>query len=135
MISHRDLTTSNVVWHKGQPYLVDWEMAGAIHRTKDVIATALNWSLSSQYQVKNKQLTSFLETYSHLNQPLLLSDIEISLHDILDDWMSWIIWNEQLWLLKKLHSLQCEILQTAIAIIELRAQFSTIMNILRNYAK
>jgi|GEM_PF-3511372 hypothetical protein len=135
IVSHRDLTLNNVIWNDENPHLIDWEMAGGIHRTKDAIATGLNWCLSKHYKVNENLLVDFLSQYTCLYKKLLLSDLKNSLEEIIKDWNDWIRWNHHLWSIKKLHSLQLEILNTRIAVKQIKSQSSYITRILSHFAK
>ncbi len=45
VISHRDLTPSNVIWeNETTPCIIDWEYLGWIDRGVDLLTVALNWS-------------------------------------------------------------------------------------------
>ncbi|WP_449602525.1 phosphotransferase [Paenibacillus sp. Marseille-Q9583] len=45
VISHRDLDQKNVLWDELQiPIIIDWEAAGPIHPTQELIDVALYWS-------------------------------------------------------------------------------------------
>ena len=52
VISHRDCHPKNMLWDsQGQYFLIDWESAGLINKTKDTIATAIYWSLNADYSI------------------------------------------------------------------------------------
>lgn len=44
ILSHGDLDPKNVMWRDGEPILIDWEAAGAIHAMHDFIITGLYWA-------------------------------------------------------------------------------------------
>lgn len=45
VLSHRDLDQKNVIWKSpNSPVILDWEYAGLINETLDLLIVALNWS-------------------------------------------------------------------------------------------
>ncbi len=63
VISHRDLDLPNVLWDKNEtPVIIDWESAGLINPSMEVIDTAWNWSGGKDYFDKEK-FSAFIITY------------------------------------------------------------------------
>lgn len=66
VISHRDLDSKNVVWnHEGFPYLIDWESAGYVNPTVELIEVALNWSRSHDGTVNKERFQGVIQAYLH----------------------------------------------------------------------
>lgn len=54
VVSHRDFDVKNVLWSKNSPILLDWEYAGLINPSLDLLIVALNWS-GVQYGFFNQE--------------------------------------------------------------------------------
>ena len=64
VISHRDLDSKNVIWnHEGIPYLIDWESAGYIHPTVELVEVAFNWSRSHDGTVSKERFQGVIQAY------------------------------------------------------------------------
>jgi len=53
---HRDLDPRNIIWQNDQPIIIDWEYAGLITPSLDLLIVACNFSGLSQGKVPNKNL-------------------------------------------------------------------------------
>ena len=63
VISHRDLDLPNILWNSNEnPVIIDWESAGLINPSMEVIDTAWNWSGGQNYFDKEK-FSAFVTTY------------------------------------------------------------------------
>ena len=63
VISHRDLEPKNVMWSQGNPIIIDWESAGAIHPKHDVVETALYWSVNETGGIDREKFNAFVNSY------------------------------------------------------------------------
>lgn len=64
VISHRDLDQKNVLWDKNKvPTIIDWEAAGAINPTLDLIDVALYWSGFESGNLNKDAFCSVIHTY------------------------------------------------------------------------
>jgi thiamine kinase-like enzyme len=94
IISHRDMDPKNVLWDsENNHYVIDWESAGLINKTKDLMATAIYWSLDEQYQINMEHLNLFLETYLSGEGKINPNEIQAGLFGLLGDWMGWLDFN------------------------------------------
>ena len=62
VIGHGDIDPKNVLWHNGQPLIIDWESAGYLHPAHEFIVCALYWSDTNGTNDKEKFL-AFLNGY------------------------------------------------------------------------
>lgn len=63
VISHRDLDLPNILWDSNEtPVIIDWESAGLINPSMEVIDTAWNWSGGQNYFDQEK-FDAFVTTY------------------------------------------------------------------------
>ncbi|WP_274434144.1 phosphotransferase [Alicyclobacillus sp. ALC3] len=64
IISHRDLDCKNVIWAADNtPFLIDWESAGYIHPTVELVEGAINWSRSGDGTFNKKRFQVLIQTY------------------------------------------------------------------------
>lgn len=64
VISHRDLDQKNVLWDEHQiPIIIDWEAAGPIHPTQELIDVALYWSGFESGSVSKDAFCTLISTY------------------------------------------------------------------------
>ncbi|MNP16893.1 homoserine kinase [compost metagenome] len=63
VISHRDLEPKNVIWFQGNPIIIDWESAGYINRTHDLIETAIYWSINEIGSIERERFLAFINGY------------------------------------------------------------------------
>lgn len=93
IVSHRDLDPKNVLWdEQNNLTVIDWESAGLINKTKDILATALYWSFDEEYKVRFDYLDTFLKIYTGF-QKIEKNEIEAGLYGFLNDWLNWMEFN------------------------------------------
>jgi Ser/Thr protein kinase RdoA (MazF antagonist) len=64
VISHRDLDPKNVIWNnENTPYLIDWESAGYVNPTVELIEVALNWSRNQDGTSNKERFQAVIEAY------------------------------------------------------------------------
>jgi aminoglycoside phosphotransferase (APT) family kinase protein len=64
VISHRDLDQKNVLWDEHHvPTIIDWEAAGPIHPTQELIDVALYWSGFESGSVSKEAFCTLINTY------------------------------------------------------------------------
>ncbi|MDO8953663.1 MAG: phosphotransferase [Gammaproteobacteria bacterium] len=93
VISHRDLTLANILWQGEECHIIDWDWAGKISRTQDVLATALNLSLMESGQIDMNLFHSFIDSYA---MPLVADEIEPGFYRVLANWLNWAMLNFKL---------------------------------------
>lgn len=64
VFSHRDLDPKNVMWIQENPIIIDWESAGSINPSHDLIESALYWSKNKSSIDKDK-FHAFVSGYQH----------------------------------------------------------------------
>ncbi len=91
VISHRDLSNNNVVWLSNEVhYIIDWESAGLINRTKDVINTAIYWSINSAHAIDLEKFAAFIDTYQQEAAAINSYLCDASIYSLLIDWIHWL---------------------------------------------
>ncbi|WP_423063844.1 phosphotransferase [Candidiatus Paracoxiella cheracis] len=64
IIAHRDASPNNVIWPDHQsPIIIDWELAGLIHPTVDLLGGAFDWSVVKSEEVSTKRFKAFVSAY------------------------------------------------------------------------
>lgn len=64
IISHRDLDPKNVLWdEQNVPIIIDWEAAGPIHPTLELLDVALYWSTLQSGGVSEAAFCAIIHTY------------------------------------------------------------------------
>lgn len=67
VVSHCDLDFKNVMWQEGEPIVIDWECAGYIDSSRDLIGTALYWSLLEDDVFSPEHFAAFINGYSEVS--------------------------------------------------------------------
>lgn len=94
IISHRDCDPKNVLWKSlNQPFIIDWESAGLINKTKDLITTAIYWSIDTKHDIDLKRFKLFLRTYLTQEMAITHNEIEPAIYSLLGDWLIWVKFN------------------------------------------
>jgi Ser/Thr protein kinase RdoA (MazF antagonist) len=93
VVSHADLDQSNILWRDAEtPLLVDWESAGYINPTLEVLDAALDWSGLSMGDPDEASFRALLAGYQSAGGTLHAS-IDDALAGVLGRWLGWLEWN------------------------------------------
>jgi len=95
IISHRDLDPKNVLWKNDSFFIIDWESAGLINQTKDVLSTAVYWSINEAHHVDVSRLRLFFRSYLATGGKLEQADKSAALSSFIGDWLVWLEFNLQ----------------------------------------
>ncbi len=87
ILSHGDLDPKNVMWRDGEPLLIDWEAAGAIHPMHDFIITGLYWA--DEDAPDKDKFSAFLKGYSEAGG-VLAADWAVLLDKGLGSKLGWL---------------------------------------------
>lgn len=63
VISHRDLDPKNVMWNQDNPVVIDWEAAGYINPTQELIETAIYWAEDLEGNIIKERFLAFIGGY------------------------------------------------------------------------
>ena len=100
VVSHRDLDLPNILWDdKNNPFIIDWESAGIVNPSEEVIETAWDWSGGQEY-FDIKKFRLFLETYRNNNGDL--KDLNKAIYSNFKNKSGWLEYN-----LKRACRLEC----------------------------
>ena len=64
VISHRDLDPKNVLWQDGQPYLIDWEAAGAVNPYQELLEVLNYWANDENGSLDSSLCRALLQEYT-----------------------------------------------------------------------
>ncbi len=64
VISHRDLDPKNVLWQNGQPYLIDWEAAGAVNPYQELLEVLNYWCNDESGRLNHALCRALLDEYT-----------------------------------------------------------------------
>ena len=64
VISHRDLDPKNVLWQDGQPYLIDWEAAGAVNPYQELLEVLNYWVNDENGSLDSSLCQALLQEYT-----------------------------------------------------------------------
>lgn len=64
VVSHRDLDPKNVLWQGGQPYLIDWEAAGAVNPYQELLEVLNYWANDEDGSLDSSLCRALLQEYT-----------------------------------------------------------------------
>ncbi|GAC1433810.1 MAG: aminoglycoside phosphotransferase family protein [Ktedonobacteraceae bacterium] len=93
VVSHRDLDQKNVVWRDVvSPVVIDWEAAGLVNPTMDVVGAALSWSGQNVQPPSEESFHALLAGYITAGGIIHDSGI-VALHGVIGNWLGWLLFN------------------------------------------
>lgn len=64
IVSHRDLDPKNVLWQGEQPYLIDWEAAGAVNPYQELLEVLNYWAADQDGRLDSSLCQALLRAYA-----------------------------------------------------------------------
>lgn len=93
VISHRDLDSKNVIWTTDKtPYLIDWESAGYVNPTVELIEGALNWSRNQDGTSDKERFQTLIQAYLGAGGTLYGNAFD-AVYGTLGDTLGWLEYN------------------------------------------
>ena len=93
VVSHRDLDQKNVLWQDtSSPMLIDWEAAGLINPTMELVGVALNWSGQTVGPPREDIFHAVFEGYIDAGGTVQAEGRD-ALHGCMDTWLGWLLFN------------------------------------------
>ena len=94
IISHRDMDPKNVIWRDPiSPVLIDWEGAGLINPTEEVINVALEWAGMTEILFRKNIFSAVIEGYCNSGGWLVESEIHDALYGLIGGVLNWLEFN------------------------------------------
>jgi protein-tyrosine phosphatase len=92
VIGHGDLDQKNVLWdERDRPVIIDWERAGRLNPTYEIIQAALDWSGAAS-ELRPGLFRRMLEAYQDAGGQLDVDAMEASLDYIAGEWLIWLLY-------------------------------------------
>lgn len=91
VLSHGDLTQSNVIWQNNSPTIIDWDSAGWIHPQIELLGVALNWSGINVGEIDQAVFNAVIDAYQTTGGTVKLN--QTVLHASLGSWLAWLGFN------------------------------------------
>lgn len=93
VMSHRDLDQKNVIWSdETTPWLIDWEAAGLINPTMELMSVALYWSGIATGPPIEDVFSSLVDGYVEAGGIILDTGMD-ALHGFMGTWLGWLLFN------------------------------------------
>jgi thiamine kinase-like enzyme len=93
VFSHCDLDKKNVLWNNDEePFIIDWESAGYINPTKELLQFAFDWSIEPNDKVNQSIFKQIFEVYKSINE-VETSLVEDAFYSGLGDTLEWLKFN------------------------------------------
>lgn len=92
ILSHRDIRPSNVIWKSTtDPIIIDWELAGLINPTIELIGMAFDWSIVNPNKIDLHRYQRVIRGY--LCSGGILNQITIAFDALMSIWLNWLLYN------------------------------------------
>ena len=92
VIGHGDLDQKNVLWDdRDRPVIIDWERAGRLNPTYEIIQAALDWSGAAS-ELRPGLFRRILEAYQDAGGAFDVEAMEASLDYIAGEWLIWLLY-------------------------------------------
>lgn len=93
VVSHRDVNQKNVLWQDIQTFaILDWESAGLINPTMELVGAALSWSGLVRGMPDEASFNALLEGY--IASGGIIRDTGLTaIHGVLGNWLYWLHFN------------------------------------------
>ena len=93
VVSQRDLDQKNVIWHTPTaPKIIDWEAAGLINPTMELVSVALSWSGFAVGTPSKETFTTLIDAYIRVGGTIQNTGLD-ALHGLLGTWLGWLLFN------------------------------------------
>lgn len=93
VVSHRDLDQKSVIWQDERiPWLIDWEAAGLVNPTMELVSVALDWSGLATGVVREDIFSAVMESYVQSGGMVRNAGID-AIYGVMGIWLSWLVFN------------------------------------------
>lgn len=93
VISQRDFDQKNVIWQTPTaPKIIDWEAAGRINPTVELVGVALSWSGFAVGPPSKDIFTTLIDAYKQAGGTIQNTGLD-ALHGLLGVWLGWLLFN------------------------------------------
>lgn len=93
LIGHGDLDQKNVLWDdRDDPVIIDWESAGKLNPTYEIVLAALDWSGITSPEFNPELFRKMLVAYREASGTLDAAAVQASFHYIKGEWVIWLLY-------------------------------------------
>lgn len=92
VISHRDLDPKNVLWHKGEAFLIDWEAAGPVNPWLELAECLFYWTVTEQGEADEGLFHAFMTGYCE-EKELSAMPVEAAFCASFGGMLAWLLYN------------------------------------------
>lgn len=89
---HLDFDQKNVLWHRNQPAILDWESAKPIHPALELLGAGLSWAGQSAGEANRDSFAAFLRGYRSRNL-VAPEGLATACEAVLGKWVIWLEFN------------------------------------------
>lgn len=94
VLSHRDMDPKNVIWRDAvSPVLIDWESAGLINPTEEIINVAMEWAGMTEILFRENIFISVINGYCGSSGRLNESEIHDAIYGLIGGCLNWLEFN------------------------------------------
>lgn len=94
VISHTDMDPKNVLWcNDTSPVLIDWEGAGLINPTADLMNVAIEWAGMTDHIFKEDIFSAVIEGYCNNGGSIIECDVYDALDGLIGGCLGWLKFN------------------------------------------
>lgn len=92
VISHRDLDPKNVMWKDNMPFVIDWEAAGYVNPSQELVEVLNYWTLDSNGDYDQEKFNILLQAYAQ-KVDIGNADWATVLNGSFDGMLGWLAYN------------------------------------------
>ena len=94
LLSHRDINPNNIIWQSdGSPLIIDWELAGLIHPSIEVVGAAFDWSIIRYDKIDEHRYHALIHGYQRAGGSF--TSVRMASTALMGVWLSWLLVNLQ----------------------------------------
>ena len=94
IISHKDIDPKNVLWcNDTSPVLIDWEGAGFVNPTEEIINVAMEWAGMTEILFRETIFSAVIEGYCNNSGHIIESEMHDALYGLIGNCLAWLEFN------------------------------------------
>jgi thiamine kinase-like enzyme len=94
IISHRDMDPKNVIWRDANsPVLIDWEGAGLINPTAEIINVAMEWAGMTEVTFRENIFAAVISGYRANQGRIATEEVQAAIHGLMGGLLDWLEFN------------------------------------------
>lgn len=94
IVSHKDMDPKNVLWRNDtSPVLIDWEGAGLINPSEEIINIAIEWAGMTEILFRENIFSAVIEGYCSRGGQIIETDLHDALYGLIGGCLSWLEFN------------------------------------------